>query len=374
MSTRIAIVHDWLTNLGGAERVVAAMLDAFPDADLFTSVYNPDRLDLFRGREVRTTFLQHIPLAKKKHQLFSSMRRLAFEQLDLSEYDVVISSTTAEAKGVITGERTKHISYMHTPTRYFWSHYDQYLESPGFGILDPLARWQLRRTIVRAREWDYAAAQRPDIVLANSKHVQKRIKKYYNRDSAVVYPIVDVERFTKAHPRPQLAPQRYALVISRLVPYKRIDIAVEAAKRAQFPIVVIGTGPQESMLRKLAGADAIFLGEAPDAEVEAYLQHADVFLFPGEEDFGITPVESMAAGTPVIAYAKGGVLETLTPEFGMFVSNQSSEGFADALSIFNSDRYSVDELQKHAQAFSKKIFIQKFKDVVEQATDSRYAA
>lgn len=364
MSTRIAIIHDWLTNLGGAERVVAAMLDAFPDADLFTSVYNPDRLDLFRGREVRTTFLQHIPLAKKKHQLFSSMRRLAFEQLDLSGYDVVISSTTAEAKGVITGERTKHISYMNTPTRYLWSHYDQYLESPGLGILDPLARWQLRRTIVRAREWDYAAAQRPDIVLANSIHVQKRIKKYYNRDSAVVYPIVDVERFTKAHPRPQLAPQRYALVISRLVPYKRIDIAVEAAKQVQYPIVVIGTGPQETILRKSAGPDAIFLGEAPDAEVEAYLQHADVFLFPGEEDFGIAPVEAMASGTPVIAYAKGGALETVGDEGGILVENQTAQDFAQALSLYSADKCSKVLLRRRANLFGRQRFIREIQQIV----------
>lgn len=364
MSTRIAIVHDWLTNLGGAERVVAAMLDAFPDADLYTSVYNPDRLDLFKGREVHTTFLQKLPLAKKKHQLFSSLRRLAFEQLDLSEYDVVISSTTAEAKGIITSERTKHISYMNTPTRYLWSHYDQYLESPGFGLLDPLARWQLRRTIVRARVWDYAAAQRPDVVLANSIHVQKRIKKYYDRDSTVVYPIVDVERFTKDHPRPKLAPRHYALVISRLVPYKRVDIAVEAAKLAHCPIVVIGTGPQEPMLRKLAGEGAVFLGEAPDEEVEAYLQHADVFLFPGEEDFGIAPVEAMASGTPVIAYAKGGALETVSSEGGVLVEKQTAQAFARALSYYSVKEFSKASLRQRADLFGRQRFIDEIRQIV----------
>lgn len=361
---RIAIVHDWLTNLGGAERVVAAMLDAFPGADLYTSVYNPERLDLFRGREVHTTFLQQIPLAKKKHQLFSSLRRLAFEQLDFSEYNIVISSTTAEAKGIITGERTKHISYMNTPTRYLWSHYDQYLENPGFGLLDPLARWQLRRTIVSAREWDYAAAQRPDVVLANSIHVQKRIKKYYDRDSTVVYPIVDGERFMKRHPRPRLAPERYALVISRLVPYKRVDIAVEAAKLAQYPIVVIGAGPQEAMLRKLAGAGAVFLGEAPDSEVEAYLQHADVFLFPGEEDFGIAPVEAMASGTPVIAYAKGGALETVGTEGGLLVERQTARAFAQALSHCSTKKFSKTSLSERADLFGRQRFINEIQQIV----------
>ncbi|MCC7543187.1 glycosyltransferase [bacterium] len=368
---RIAIVHDWLTNLGGAERVVAAMLEAYPQADLYTSVYNPERLKLFRDKRVHTTFLQNIPLAKQKHQLFSGMRRLAFEQLDIKGYDVVISSTTAEAKGIITDERTLHISYINTPTRYLWSHYAEYLAHPGFGVLDPLARWQLRRTVQKARKWDFAAAQRPDVLLANSKHVQKRIQKYYQRDSQVVYPVVDVERFMKRrHPRPRHVPDRYMLAVSRLVPYKRIDIAVQACEQAGYPLIVIGAGPQLKSLRKIAGPQTQFLGEVKDSLVEAYLQHASAFLFPGEEDFGITPVESLASGTPVIAYRRGGATETVADSVGVLVRQQSVAAFVRAIQEYDATCYDADILQLRAQEFSRERFIAELQRVVRASLES----
>lgn len=369
---RVAIVHDWLTNLGGAERVVAAMLEAFPEADLYTSVYNPDRLDLFATKAVHTTFLQHIPLAKKKHQLFSSLRRLAFEQIDFSEYDVVISSSTAEAKGIITSERTRHIAYINTPTRYLWSHYDEYLQEPGFGVLDPLARWQLRRTVSRSRRWDYAAAQRPDVILANSQNVQDRIKKYYNRDSTVLYPVVDTERFGVAHARPLGQATPYLVVISRLVPYKRVDIAVQAAKQLKYPLVVIGTGPEKNKLRAIAGPDTTFLDEAGDDVVVQYLQHAEAFVFPGEEDFGITPVEAMAAGVPVIAYAKGGVLETVGDSSGILVTRQDVRSFAHAIQSLKKGQLDSARLQARAQHFSKDRFIRELKELVGTSTGAAH--
>ena len=366
---RVAIVHDWLTNLGGAERVVAAMLEAYPKADLYTSVYNPDRLSLFDDYDVRTTFLQHIPLAKKKHQLFSALRRLAFEGIDLSDYDVVISSSTAEAKGIITSERTKHIAYINTPTRYLWSHFDDYLAEPGFGALDPLARWQLRRTVAGARRWDFAAAQRPDMILANSQNVQDRIEKYYKRDSTVLYPVVDVERFRKSHPRPTGMNRPYLVVISRLVPYKRVDLAVQAAKELQYPLVVICTGPELNRLRTVAGPDTVFLNEAPDEEVVQYMQHAEAFLFPGEEDFGITPVEAMASGVPVIAYGRGGASETVDDASGIHVPRQTIQAFVRAIQQLDKKQFDPAYLRARAQSFAKDRFIRELREAVRVAVD-----
>ncbi|MEI7818535.1 MAG: glycosyltransferase [bacterium] len=372
---RVAIVHDWLTNLGGAERVVAAMLEVYPEADLYTSTYNPQNLKLFKERAVHTTFLQHVPLARKKHQLFAQLRRLAFEQLDLSGYDVVISSTTAEAKGVITSEDTVHISYMNTPTRYYWSHYDEYIKNPGFGLLDPLARWQLRRTISSSRRWDFAAAQRPDVVLANSKNVQERIRKYYKRDSQVLYPLVDTSRFAQKFPRPDGLPDRYALVSSRLVPYKRVDIAIKSARQAGIPLYIIGSGSQEKYLRGIAGETTVFLGQLSDSDMVAYTQHADVFLFPGEEDFGITPVEAMAAGVPVIAYGSGGAAETVIDgKTGILLPRQSVSAFASALMTYRRAEYEADELFRQAKLFSVDVFKADLKRIVSQSLKNQSKA
>lgn len=359
-------MHDWLTNLGGAERVVAAMTELYPEADLYTSVYNSKKLRLFKDRQVNTSFLQRVPLTRSKHQLFSAWRRLAFESIDFSDYDVVISSTTAEAKGIITSERTRHISYMNTPTRYYWSHYEDYLKEPGFGALNPLARWQLKRTIDASRYWDFAAAQRPDVVLANSETVQRRIKKYYERDSTVLYPCVDTARFETATGRPEQVPAKYALITSRLVSYKRVDVAIQAAQKAGWPLYIIGQGPQLKALRQLAGPQTHFLGALSDEETVSYTRHADVFLFPGEEDFGITPVEAMAAGVPVIAFEKGGSGETVIDgETGILVHSQTAAAFAKALSSYRRQDYSIDKLQARAADFSQARFADQLKAIVE---------
>ncbi len=369
---KVAIIHDWLTNLGGAERVVDAMLEAYPDADLFTSVYDPTRLKLFHKHKVNTSFIQKIPIAWKKHQLFPVMRRYAFEAIDLHDYDVVITSSTAEAKGVITGEQTFHISYINTPTRYYWSHYSEYMQNPGFGVLDPLARWQLRRTIDQNRQWDFAAAQRADKVLGNSKTVVQRIKRYYKRDASVLYPNVEVERFTKAHLRPKEAPEQYFLVVSRLIPYKRVDVAIEAANLAGIDLVVIGSGSQLKQLREIAGENVHFLTSASDDQVTAYMQHAEAFVFPGEEDFGITPVESMAAGVPVIGYGRGGVAETVLDGItGILVPRQTATAFAEAFGRYRKTDYQSRDLLRQAQRFDRSQFIQQLKEHVRAGLHER---
>lgn len=363
---RVAVVHDWLTNIAGAEKVVFEILKMFPQAEVFTSVYRPEAFgNTLKGHKVHTSFLQKVPLARKKHQLFPVLRRYAFESFDFSGYDLVISSSTAEAKGIVTSESTLHISYTHTPTRYFWSHYDQYLKDPGFGILDPIVRFQLKRTIKASRQWDFAAAQRPDVLLANSITVQKRIEKYYRRTAEVLYPPVDTERFAKSHPRPSDAPDSYFVVASRLIPYKRFDIAVQASQKAGKQLIVVGGGSELKKLREMADNNVIFKGHATDDDLVSYVQHAEALLFPGEEDFGIAPVEAMAAGTPVIAYAAGGASETvILGKTGELIPSQSVGAFAQALKDFDAQKYSTQVLQKQAEKFSELNFSQQLRQVV----------
>lgn len=369
---RVAIVHDWLTNLGGAERVVEAMLEAFPQADLFTSVYNEKALPQFSNRKVTTSFLQHVPLATRRHQLFPVLRRYAFEQFDFHNYDVVITSSTAEAKGIITSESTLHISYINTPTRYYWSHYDEYIENPGFGVLDPLVRWQFPRTIEASRRWDYTAAQRADYVLGNSQTVVDRIQRYYKREAEVLYPNVETHRFEKPLPRPAGTPDSYFLVVSRLIPYKRIDIAVEAAGLAGVSLVVIGSGSQLKELRELAQDNVIFIDQADDKTVSAYMQHAEAFIFPGEEDFGITPVEAMSAGVPVIGYDKAGVQETVSDaKHGILVPRQSAAMFAEAMGRFVKSDYREADLRARADLFSRERFIHNLQSRVDALLAAR---
>lgn len=369
---KVAIVHDWLTNLGGAERVVEAMLQAYPEADLYTSVYDPGRCTLFHRRKVYTSWIQNWPQAKRRHQLYPVLRRLAFESFDFSKYDVVITSSTAEAKGIITSESTIHISYINTPTRYYWSHYQDYLKDPGFGILDPLVRWQLKRTIKRSRTWDYSAAQRADYVLGNSQAVVERIERYYKRSATVLYPNVDTQRFVHPQPRPANAPENYYLVVSRLIPYKRIDLAVQAARMARANLIVIGAGSELERLRQLAGPQTTFLGPVTDQEVVAYMQHATAFLFPGEEDFGIAPLEASAAGVPVIAFAKGGALETVVEgRTGLFIAEQRPALMADAMRRLESQKWDKAVLRSQAHRFSQNRFISELTSLVDRQLELR---
>lgn len=358
--------------MGGAEKVVLSMLKVFPQADLYTSVYNPERMPEFAKYDIRTSFLQKIPFAKRKHQLFPILRRFAFELFDFHDYDLVITSSTAEAKGVITSESTLHISYVHTPTRYYWSHYQEYLENPGFGWLNPIVRWQLKAHVKTSRKWDYAAAQRADYVLGNSNTVQKRIEKYYQRSSETLYPPVDTARFRKAHPRPQEAPEKYFVVVSRLIPYKRFDIAIEAATRNNQALIVLGSGSELQRLKAMAGPCVLFHGPASDRELEAFIQHAEALIFPGLEDFGIVPVEAMAAGIPVIAYDGGGASETVIDGVtGVLVKHQSVAAFAAAMRDFSTDNYSKEKIIARSQEFSDAVFTEKLAKLVKSLMSDR---
>ena len=352
---KVAIVHDWLVSLGGAERVVESLLKLFPEADLYTSVYDPEKVSILGKRKVHTTFLQHWPLAKSKHQLFASLRPLAFESLDFKGYDLVISSSSAESKGVITGTETLHISYIHTPIRYYWSGYDDYFKDPGFGTLNPLVRFMMPKMIKKLRKWDYSAAQRPDFMIANSNEVKNRIKKYYDRTSEVINPPVNTERFS---PKNQEYDGGYYLVVSRLVPYKRVDLAVRACTELGVKLVVAGRGPELKNLKKLAGNTIEFVENPSDNQINQLYSGAKGFIFSAEEDFGITPVEAMACGIPVVCYGKGGATETVIDgKTGIFHSQQTVKSLKNAIDRFESTNFDKRTIRKRAEVFSEQRFI-----------------
>ncbi|MDB5165957.1 MAG: hypothetical protein JWM37_29, partial [Candidatus Saccharibacteria bacterium] len=298
---KVAIVCDWLVGIGGAERVVLELHRLYPEAPIYTSQYDPAKIDWFKDADVRTTWLQKLPNGLKK--FFPVLRALSFSRLDLSAYDLVITSSGAEAKAIKTGPKTTHVWYCHAPTHYYWRRYDDYLQHPGFGKLDWLARLGLKSLVGPMRKWDYRAAQKPTHVVANSTHTAQEIKKYYGRDATVIFPPVALRSFTPNHGR------HGYLIVGRQTPYKRIDLAVAACTRLGLPLTVVGEGPEHERLQAMAGPTVTFVIEPDDAAVAARMQKAQAFIFPGLDDFGIVAVEALAAGTPVVAYKGGGALD-----------------------------------------------------------------
>ncbi len=346
-SRKVAIVCDWLTNIGGAERVVLELHHMFPEAPIYTSQYDPIALPWFKNADVRTTWLQKLPKSLRK--FLPILRARTFSRLNLSDYDLVISSSGAEAKAVRTGPHTTHICYCHAPTHYYWDRYEAYLKEPGFGWLNPIARLGLKIFARPMRQWDKRAANRPDFMVANSTHTKEMIKKYYGRKSTVVYPPVEVDRF-----RGNQNNSRHGFVIAgRQVPYKRFDLAVAACTKLDMPLTVIGNGPQHKALRALAGPSVTFITQANDKEVANYFSHAQGFIFPGIDDFGIVAVEALAAGTPVIAYKGGGALDYVVPgKTGDFFDSLTVESLSTALQRFKTSICTPSQIAKHAQQFS----------------------
>lgn len=349
---KVAIICDWITGIGGAERVVLELHRLYPDAPIYTSQYDPSSIDWFKNADVRTTWLQKLPKGLKK--FLPALRAIAFSRLNLREYDLIISASGAEAKGVKKRTNAVHISYIHAPTHYYWSRYEQYLDNPGFGRADPLARLGLRLLVGPLRKWDYKAAQGPDYLIANSTHIQSEIQKYYNRDSVVIHPPVDTERFSfKKMDRPSY------VIAGRQTPYKKIDLAVAACSKLKVPLTVIGDGPEHANLMKMAGPSVTFLGEISDKEVAKQFVSAKAFIFPGLDDFGITPVEAMAAGTPVIAFKGGGALDYIIEgKTGVFFEEQDSESLSEAIQKFERLSFSSKIVTSHAQEFS----VEKFRE------------
>jgi glycosyltransferase involved in cell wall biosynthesis len=347
---KVAIVHDWLIG-GGAELVVEQLHKLFPEAPIYTSYATLEwrkRLD----NKVVTGWLQPLGFVRK---FIPFLRIIWFTNLKLRGYDLVISSSGAEAKGIKVPKGTLHINYCHAPTHYYWSRYDEYLRRPGFGPLDPLARLGLRILVGPLRRWDKKAAQRPDFIVANSTHIQREIKKYYGRRSTVIHPPVYFERFTK--PQHQVIKRRGFVISGRQTPYKRFDLAVLACNELQLPLTVIGDGPDHRRLRGLGGPTVTFLGKVADSVVEEEFAHAEALIFPGLDDFGITPVEAMASGTPVIAYKAGGALDYVEPSVtGEFFPRQSVDSLVNTLKYFQTRTYSAPRITQQARQFASENF------------------
>lgn len=362
---RVAIVHDWLTNPAGAERVVEALHELFPKAPIYTSVYKKSAFPQFKNTDVRTTFLQKIPTnIKYKHQLWAPLRPLAFRSLDMSDFDVVISVSTAESKQVRTGPKTVHICYCNTPIRYYWVQYDQYKKNPGMGIFNPFAKLLLPLMIRSLRSSDYKAAQKVDYFLANSNEVKDRVKKYYDRDSQVVFPPVDTNRF-KANASTKRSGY---LVVGRLIPYKRVDLAVRACSDLDIPLTVIGTGPEYDNLRQIAGPSVTFHTDVSDKDIPGYFQKAKGFIFCAEEDFGIVAVEAMAAGCPVIAFGKGGALDTVVDgKTGIFFETQTVASLKQAMKKFETHTFKTKDLVEQSYKFDIEEFKLEISELTHQA-------
>jgi glycosyltransferase involved in cell wall biosynthesis len=357
---KVALVHDYLNQMGGAERVVLALHEIFPEAPIYTSIYDPGRVDTaFQSIDIRTSFMQKLPLVKKHHQPFLPFYPFAMERLDLHGYDLILSSSSAFGKGVITRPETMHICYCHTPMRWCWN-YDEYVQRERLGSI---ARNILPFFITGLRVWDQTSSMRVDHFIANSPVVADRIRKYYRRDAVVIPPPVEARRFTfDATTRAE----EYFLIVSRFMPYKRIDLAIEACNRLQLPLVIIGSGRDENRLKSIAGPTIRLMGRLSDEEVLHYYAHCRAFILPGEEDFGITPLEAQASGRPVIAYAAGGALASVIDSVtGTFFQKQTVESLAEVLESFDERRYDPQTIRNHALEFDKPRFHRRILQFIE---------
>ncbi len=356
---RVALVHEYLNQLGGgAERVLEALYQIYPGAPVYTSIYDEERMpQSIRRMNIHTSFMQRLPGALRHHRRYLALYPLAFEQFDLRGYDLVISNSSAHAKGVITRPETCHICYCLTPMRWAWNE-REYVEHESIGRL---ARKLLPFYTSYIRMWDQATANRVDYFVAISEAVARRIRKYYRRDAAVIHPAIDTRAF---HSSSSIGD--YFLVVSRLAPYKRVDLAVEACIRLKLPLKVVGEGRDRERLQRLAGPTIEFLGFRPDNAVRDLYARCRAFIFPGEEDFGLTPLEAQASGRPVIAYAAGGALDTIVPDVtGLFFKEQTVDSLARALTAFHSEDFDPTRIQAHARTFDIGVFRGKFEALVE---------
>lgn len=358
---RVALVHDWLTGMRGGERTLDALCQLFPAARLYTLVHVPGQVsEAIERLRPRTSFVQRLPLAKRFYRQYLPLFPAAVETFDLDEADLVISTSHCAVKSVIAPGRAKHLCYCFTPMRYAWDQFDAYFGPRRLGALSRPARSVLS-AIAR---WDASTSGRPDRYVAISQYVARRIGRYYNRESAVIYPPVETEFY---HPDGG-TPDGYCLVVSALVPYKRLDIAIEACRRASMPLKVVGDGPEQASLTRLArdsGANIELLGRRSDEEVRALYRRALAVLLPGEEDFGIVPVEAQACGRPVVAFGRGGAVETIIDgETGVLVPECTPDAFADGIERIRQLQVDALAIRRHAVRFSRERFIREMTTTV----------
>ncbi len=359
---KVALVHDYLNQYGGAERVLEELHTLFPSAPVYTSMYWPEKMSAtIRGLDIRTSFMQRLPLVTRNHQPFLLLYPLAFESFDLSGYDVVISNSSAFCKGVITPPGTLHISYCLTPMRWVWN-YHAYVERERLGTA---ARLVLPAAISQLRSWDVATAQNVDRFLAISRTVAARIRKYYRRDSTVIYPPVNCDAFALTSERGE----DYYLFVSRLIPYKRIDVAVDAFTRLGIPLKIVGSGGRDlAALKGRAGRNVEFVGRVSDAELKQLYARCRALVFPGEEDFGIAPLEANASGRPVIAYAGGGALDTVVDgRTGVLFGEQQVECLIQAVRRTEDTAWDSRELRAHAKRFDSQVFRDQMRQFVSES-------
>lgn len=355
---KVALVVDWLTEgFGGAERVIKAVHELFPEAPIYTSQYRPERTTWLHDADVRTGWLNGLPTRLRRFVPF--LRQLYFSRLDLREYDVVISITGAEAKGVKTRPDALNISYMHAPTQYYWGLYNDYIKDPGFGFLDPLVRLALKMFVGPLRRADFRAAQRSNVVVANSTYIQGEIKKYYKRDSEVIWPNVGVETIQKMVTEKNVKREGF-IIFGRQATWKRMDLAIKAAASTNEKLKVIGSGPEHDRLVKLAvnNPNIEFLPSYSNIkDIMSDIRASKAFLFTSIEPFGIAPVESLAAGTPVIALKKGGALDFIDEGInGFFFEKQTVESLVGAIKKFNTQKFDEKVVANSANAFSESEF------------------
>lgn len=360
---KTALVHDWLTTIGGAEKTLEELWNCIP-SPIYTLICDKTNLrdSFFADKKINSSFLQHFPFGTRYYRNLLPLFPLAIEQFNLAEYDLIFSNSHAVAKGVMRLPHQRHICYCHTPMRYAWDMYDAYL-APLKGLKKAAAR----ASLYYMRKWDIASLNRVDTFLANSCYIQKRIKKVYGKDSIVLYPPVATELFS-----PQARREEFYLTVSRLVPYKRVDLIVEAFSHLkQERLIVIGDGPEMKKIREKAGTNVELLGQQSDAVIQQYMGQAKAFIFAAEEDFGISPVEAQSAGTPVIAFGKGGVCETVVDQkTGLFFHEQTLSSLIDAICRFEkcADRFDPHVIQTHAAQFGKERFHKELKQIIRHLT------
>ncbi len=348
---RVALVHDWLTGMRGGERTLEAICEVYPEAERFALLHVPGSVSsAIVGSGVQTSFLQRFPGVGRYYRALLPLFPTAIEQFDLDEVDLVISTSHCAAKSVVSPGRARHLCYCFTPMRYAWDQFDAYFGPERVGTrLSRVLRWELSRLA----RWDAATATRADRYVAISQYVAGRIRRYYNRNPTVVYPPVDTAYFQPSGD----APEGYLLIVSALVPYKRVDLAIDAAAAVGMPLRIVGTGPDLPRLQRAAGPEVTFLGSLPDAEVRAAYQGAAAVLLPGVEDFGIVPVEAQACGRPVVALGEGGACETVADgETGVLVEEMTSEALADGIARLRARRLDEAAIRRHAERFSRPRF------------------
>jgi len=385
MTLKVALVHDWLVSMRGGERCFEVLCELFPDADVFTLVHRKGQVSpVIEKHPIRTSFIQRLPLSSTRYQYYLSFFPLAITSFDFHEYDLIVSSSHCVAKGLHVPDNVCHVSYVYTPMRYIWDQFDAYFSDSRAGWLTRTVMGVLRRPLQR---WDVSSNAGVYRFIAISKHVAQRIKSYWGRESTVLYPPVDWQSFTASD-----RDEGFYLLVSALVPYKRVDLAIQAANRMKLPLKIIGVGQDEHRLRQLAGPTVEMLGWQPDSEIRHHYARCKALLFPGEEDFGIVPLEAMACGKPVIAYAKGGALETVVSvvprepsvakgeavgmptrageeqySTGVFFDEQKPDSLVEAIELFecHRNRFDPEKIRAHVEPFDRKYFKERMRQMIE---------